>query len=83
MTTAGITFLRRSGLPFLIVAEKKDEQSKFVYLILMLKQKLTNDHVTNASSWQSIESGAEAFDGDDVQVLSARVIGAVDHGTDG
>jgi len=49
----------------------------------MLKQKLTNDHVTNASSWQSIESGAEAFDGDDVQVLSARVIGAVDHGTDG
>ena len=42
-----------------------------------------DDHVADASSWQSVQSGTEAFDGDDVQVFSARVVGTVDNGANG
>lgn len=40
-----------------------------------------HDHVTSRASWQSIQSSTEALDSQDVQVSSARVVAAVDDGT--
>lgn len=38
-----------------------------------------NDHVANASRRHTVKSRTEALDGNDVQVLGARVVSAVDH----
>lgn len=41
-----------------------------------------HNHVANTSSWQSVQSGTSTLDGDDVQASGARVIAAVDDGSD-
>lgn len=40
-----------------------------------------HDHVTNTTSGQSVETGTDTLDGDDVKVASTRVVGAVHDGT--
>lgn len=40
------------------------------------------DHVTDTGSRQSIKTTLDALDGNDVQVLGTRVIGAVHDGSD-
>ncbi len=42
-----------------------------------------HDHVTDTTSGQLVKTTVNSLDGDDVQVLGARVIGAVHDGTDG
>lgn len=42
-----------------------------------------HDHVTNTTSGQSVETGTDTLDGDDVKVASTRVVGAVHDGTNG
>lgn len=40
-----------------------------------------DNHVTGSSSWQSVQSRTNTVNGNDEQVLGARVVGAVHHGT--
>lgn len=40
-----------------------------------------HDHVTNATSRQSVEPGADTLDGNDVEVTGTAVVGAVHDGT--
>ena len=47
------------------------------------KVKTYHDHVTNTSSGQTVQSGTESLDGNDVKVSSTRVVAAVDNGADG
>ena len=42
----------------------------------------SDDHVTCSGSWQPVEARTNAVDGNDEQVLGARVVGAVHHCTD-
>lgn len=42
-----------------------------------------HDHITDTGGGQTIKTALDALDGDDVQVLGTRVIGAVDDGTNG
>lgn len=40
-----------------------------------------HDHVTNTAGGQSVESGTDTLDGDDVEVAGTAVVGAVHDGT--
>lgn len=40
-----------------------------------------DDHVADAAGGQAVQAGADALDGDDVQVAGTRVVGAVHDGT--
>jgi len=42
-----------------------------------------HDHVSGSGLGESIEASADIADGDDVEVLGAAVVAAVDHGGDG
>lgn len=37
-------------------------------------------HIAHTSSWKAIQTTLDLRDGDDVQILRARVVGAVHHG---
>lgn len=55
-------------------------------LLLKIRLSLLNsghNHVTNTGSRQTIKTSLNALNGNDVEILSARVIGTVDHSTDG
>lgn len=42
-----------------------------------------HDHVADTGSGQAVEARVDALDGDDVEVLGTRVVGAVHHGAHG
>jgi hypothetical protein len=55
-------------------------------LLLKIRLSLLNgghNHITNTRGWQTIKTALNALNGNDVEILSARVIGTVDHSTDG
>jgi len=43
----------------------------------------SHDHVATRGGRKSVQPSTAAHDGDNEEVLSARVVGAVDHGADG
>jgi hypothetical protein len=67
-------------LNFRIEKKKTKQRLTFLPQVGLALLDRADDHVADASGRQTVESGSEALDGDDVQVLSARVVGAVDCG---
>ena len=69
-TSTQVPFLRSSGFPFLTEAMNMSPAAKCY--------KASEKHT---SSRELVQTSTRASNGNDVQILGTRVIGAVDHGT--
>ena len=69
-TSTQVPFLRSSGFPFLTEAMNMSPAAKCY--------KASEKHT---SSRELVQTSTRASNGNDIQVLGTRVIGAVDHGT--